>query len=110
MTEALDPIPLSALQHWSYCPRQCALIHLEQAFAENVHTLRGQAVHHIVDAPGFETRAGCRLALAPPSRSTRQHIRRLDIAHPQPLTAAAVIHCAVVRVGLSVADPAGFRE
>jgi hypothetical protein len=36
-----DPIMLSALQHWSYCPRQCALIHLEQAFDENVHTMRG---------------------------------------------------------------------
>ena len=26
----LDPIPISALQHYLYCPRQCALIHLEQ--------------------------------------------------------------------------------
>lgn len=25
-----DPIPLSALQHQLYCPRQCALIHLER--------------------------------------------------------------------------------
>ena len=66
MPEPLDPIPLSALQHWSYCPRQCALIHLEQAFAENVHTLRGQAVHHTVDTPGFETRSGCRLERALP--------------------------------------------
>lgn len=58
-----DPtlIPVSALQHWCYCPRQCALIHVEQAFAENVHTLRGQAVHARVDAPGFEVRAGTRL-------------------------------------------------
>lgn len=66
MPEPLDPIPLSALQHWSYCPRQCALIHLEQAFAENVHTLRGQAVHRAVDTPGFETRHGCRLERALP--------------------------------------------
>lgn len=71
MPEALDPIPLSALQHWSYCPRQCALIHLEQAFAENVHTLRGQAVHSRVDDPGFETRAGCRLERALPLWSER---------------------------------------
>lgn len=40
-----DPIPLSALQHWCYCPRQWALIHLEQVFEENLHTLRGQALH-----------------------------------------------------------------
>lgn len=57
--DAEDPIPLSALQHWSYCPRQCALIHLEQAFAENLHTARGRAVHALVDEPGLE-RAGRR--------------------------------------------------
>jgi CRISPR-associated exonuclease Cas4 len=71
MSEPLDPIPLSALQHWRYCPRQCALIHQEQAFAENVHTLRGQAVHARVDTPGFETRSGCRLARAVPLWSER---------------------------------------
>jgi hypothetical protein len=36
MSEA-DPVALSALQHWVYCPRQCGLIHLEQAFEENLH-------------------------------------------------------------------------
>ncbi len=49
-----DSVPLSALEHWSYCPRQCCLIHAEQAFEENVHTLRGQAVHQRVDEPGAE--------------------------------------------------------
>ena len=62
----LEPIALSALQHWMYCPRQCALIHQEQAFAENVHTLRGQAVHKAVDTPGFEARAGYRVERALP--------------------------------------------
>ena len=60
-SDARDPIALSALQHWMYCPRQCALIHQEQAFAENVHTLRGQAVHKTVDTPGFEARSGLRV-------------------------------------------------
>jgi CRISPR-associated exonuclease Cas4 len=45
-------IAISALQHWVYCPRQCGLIHLDQAFDENVHTLRGRAVHQRVDQPG----------------------------------------------------------
>jgi CRISPR-associated exonuclease Cas4 len=44
MIETADPIMLSALQHFSYCPRQCALIHLEQTFDDNVHTARGNAV------------------------------------------------------------------
>lgn len=41
------------------------LIHAEQAFAENVHTLRGQAVHARVNAPGVETRAGVRARAVP---------------------------------------------
>ena len=61
-----DPIPLSALQHWHYCPRQCGLIHLEQVFDENVHTLRGQAVHSKVDKPGVETAKGVRVERAMP--------------------------------------------
>lgn len=66
-----DPIPLSALQHWCYCPRQCALIHVEQVFADNLYTLRGQAVHHQVDQPGAETRAGVRIERALPVWSER---------------------------------------
>lgn len=64
--EPADPIPLSALQHYSYCPRQCALIHVEQAFAENVHTLRGNAVHERVDEPGFEEKTNVRVERALP--------------------------------------------
>ena len=66
MPEASDPLPLSALQHWAYCPRQCGLIHLEQAFDDNLHTLRGQAVHRQVDDPGFEIRRGLRVERALP--------------------------------------------
>ena len=56
--ETPEQVPLSALQHWRYCPRQCGLIHLEQVFDDNVHTLRGQAVHAKVDKPGVETAKG----------------------------------------------------
>ena len=55
-SEPLDPIPLSALQHWAYCPRQCALIHVEQVFEENLFTQRGQALHKRVDNLGNEGR------------------------------------------------------
>ena len=65
-TEPLDPIPLSALQHWAYCPRQCALIHVEQVFEENLFTQRGQALHKRVDDPGFELRDGLRIERALP--------------------------------------------
>lgn len=61
-----DPIPLSALQHWAYCPRQCALIHLEQAFDDNVHTLRGNALHARVDQPELRQERGLRVERALP--------------------------------------------
>lgn len=66
-----DTIAISALQHWAYCPRQCGLIHLEQAFADNIHTARGQAVHHLVDKPGYEVKAGVRVERALPLWSDR---------------------------------------
>lgn len=70
-SEPDEPIMLSALQHWSYCPRQCALIHVEQAFDENVHTMHGNAVHQRVDEPGFESFEGVRSEHALPVWSER---------------------------------------
>ena len=64
--EPADLLPISALQHWAYCPRQCGLIHLEQAFDDNLHTQRGQAVHAQVDKPGVEERKGLRVERALP--------------------------------------------
>lgn len=61
-----EPVPLSALQHWCYCPRQCGLIHLDQAFDDNLQTLRGQAVHTKVDQPGVESAKGLRIERALP--------------------------------------------
>ncbi len=57
---------ISALEHWSYCPRQCALIHVEQTFDENLYTLRGRAVHKRVDEPETEEQAGMRIERALP--------------------------------------------
>ncbi|MDY0329111.1 MAG: CRISPR-associated protein Cas4 [Thiomonas sp.] len=71
MNPADDPVPLSALQHWVYCPRQCALIHLEQVFDDNIHTARGNAVHRLVDTPGYEIRSGVRVERALPLWSDR---------------------------------------
>lgn len=75
MADATDePIALSALQHWIYCPRQCGLIHLEQAFEDNIHTARGQAVHHLVDTPGYEIKSGVRVERALPVWSDRHNL------------------------------------
>lgn len=61
-----DLIPLSALQHYLYCPRQCALIHVEQQWAENRQTAEGRLLHQRADAPQAERRRGVRTVTAMP--------------------------------------------
>lgn len=51
---------LSALQHYAYCPRQFALIHIEQAWAENRFTAEGKILHERVDSGVAEQRRGIR--------------------------------------------------
>lgn len=55
-------VPLSALQHYLFCPRQCALIHVEQLWAEDAATAEGQLLHAKADAARPETRPGVRVA------------------------------------------------
>lgn len=64
--EPEDYVMLSALQHYVYCPRQCALIHVEQVWDENLYTLRGQRVHDKVDIPDSEILEGVRVERALP--------------------------------------------
>ncbi|MCL6622556.1 MAG: CRISPR-associated protein Cas4 [Syntrophobacterales bacterium] len=64
-------VPLSALEHFSYCPRQAALIHVEAVWDENVFTLRGRMVHEAADLPGTELREGLRVERALPLYSRR---------------------------------------
>lgn len=66
-----DPIPLSAINHWAYCPRRCCLIHLEAEFQDNVHTARGTAEHEHANTVHHETAAGRRVETALPIWSGR---------------------------------------
>ncbi|HCS12847.1 MAG: CRISPR-associated protein Cas4 [Zetaproteobacteria bacterium CG06_land_8_20_14_3_00_59_53] len=61
-----DAIPISALQHFIYCPRQCGLIHVAQVWSENLHTQKGRREHDRVDVPEYEMRAGVRIERALP--------------------------------------------
>lgn len=62
-------IPLSALQHLLFCERQCALIHIEQAWAENRLTVEGRHLHERVDEVGKESRGRIRTVFSLPVRS-----------------------------------------
>lgn len=53
MTEYADEnlLMLSGIQHMAFCPRQWALIHIEQQWSENVLTVEGHHLHEKVDNP-----------------------------------------------------------
>ena len=61
-----DFLPISALQHYLYCPRQCALIHVERLWAENRQTAEGRLLHERADQPVIERRHGVRTVTAMP--------------------------------------------
>lgn len=61
-----DLIPISALQHFIYCPRQCALIHIERLWTENRQTAEGRLLHERANQPLAERRHGVRTVAAMP--------------------------------------------
>lgn len=72
MSAVLDVhVPIAAVEHWAYCPRQCALIHVEGGWADNVHTALGHVAHAVVDAAGVRHQPGRRLHHRVPVRSDR---------------------------------------
>ena len=67
-------LPISALQHWLFCPRQCGLIHLEQVWDENRLTAEGRQMHDKVHEADTENRPGIRIV-----RGLRIHSYRLGL-------------------------------
>ena len=66
-----DLIQLSALQHLLFCERQCALIHIEQLWSENLFTAEGRIMHEKVDTANREVRRNVRTEYGMPMRSMR---------------------------------------
>ena len=66
-----DPLPISALQHYLFCARQCALIHLEGLWAENRLTVEGHHVHKRAHDGPTELRADVHIARGVALRSDR---------------------------------------
>ena len=64
-----DFIQLSSLQHFVFCPRQCALIHIEQLWSENVLTAEGRIMHDKVDTANREARGNVQIDYGTPLRS-----------------------------------------
>ncbi|MFB6231192.1 MAG: CRISPR-associated protein Cas4 [Salinibacter sp.] len=92
MSDAPEPrLMISALEHYAYCPRQCALIHVEQSYQENVYTLRGNRDHDRVDEPETELRDDVRVERALPLYSEalgltgRADVVEFDDGTPYPI-------------------------
>lgn len=69
-----DFLPISALQHYAYCPRQFALIHVEQVWVENRYTTEGRILHERVDSGVQEQRGRVRSERNVLLRSEEYHI------------------------------------
>lgn len=66
-----ETLPLSAVQHYLYCPRQCALIHVEKVWSENRFTAEGRIMHLRADSGSSGRRGGIAEDRSVPVRSER---------------------------------------
>jgi CRISPR-associated exonuclease Cas4 len=73
--EDLLEVLISAVEHFSYCPRQCALIHVEQTYDENLYTIRGSLAHERVDSGASAASRGVETTRALPLWSERYGLR-----------------------------------
>ena len=90
-----DRIALSALEHYTYCPRQAALIHIDGIFTDDVNTVRGHLAHDRVDRPGIRATAsvGMRQHYAVPVWSANLGVYgRCDVIETNDTVAVPVEH------------------
>jgi len=66
-----EPVLISALNQYVFCPRRCALMHVEGIWRDNEHTLVGSLLHDHADSPGYETGDGVTVLRALPLYSAR---------------------------------------
>lgn len=81
----MEPLPLSLLNDFLYCPRRAALKAIEGCWGENEHTVRGDLAHEHADLPGFEVAKGVKLFRALPVFSERLGLSgKCDIIEQHP--------------------------
>lgn len=80
VTAVNDYLPISALQHYAYCPRQFALIHIEQSWSDNRFIAEGHILHERVDSGEKEKRGVLRYERSVQLISRHYRIRgRMDL-------------------------------
>ena len=104
-------LPLSALQHLLFCPRQCGLIHLEGLWAENRLTVEGQQLHRKAHEGADERRGRTWIVRGLPLRSERLGlVGKADVVEFQPPPQGDLTEIAAAGLFRSLRhDPAGWR-
>ena len=67
-----DMLMLSGIQHFRFCPRQWALIHIEQQWDDNRLTIEGQILHKHVDDPFYRQKCGDQITLRAVNIASRE--------------------------------------
>jgi CRISPR-associated exonuclease Cas4 len=67
----IEPVSISALNQYVFCPRRCALMNVDGVWVDNEHTIIGSLLHDRADEPGDETGNGVTLLRALPLYSQR---------------------------------------
>lgn len=94
-----DWLQLAGIQHFAFCPRQWALIHLEGQWAENLRTAEGQILHEAAHDASFSEKRGELLTL----RDLRVHSARLGVSG-----ACDVVEFQADPGGIALRDRAGL--
>lgn len=102
-------LPLSGIQHFLFCRRQWALIHVERQWQENVLTAEGRIIHQRADDPFFtETRNGVITARSVPIASYRLGLSGMcDVVEFTPLSGGVKLPN---RDGLYVPAPVEYKR
>lgn len=95
-------VAISAIEHYVYCPRQCALIHCDGVWSDNRHTVRGARAHRRVDSGEHRRERGRLVLRAIPLWSERLGLTgRADAVEIENGRVAPVEYKAGVRHGIA---------
>ena len=87
---------LSGIQHYAFCPRQWALIHIEQQWGDNLLTVEGQIMHQHVDDPFYRQKMGNHICLRSVNLASRElglyGISDIVELHPADTSFNAITH------------------
>ena len=99
-----DLLPLSGLQHFAFCERRWALIHIEQIWEENRFTAEGRVLHERAHSGDVESRPGVLIRRTLPLRSLRLGLSgQADIVEFQPLPRT-------IRSGIEISGRQGYWQ